>query len=151
MRLSRLLFPRRRKRGHAKQSRRANPIFPKHRKIIFEPLEPCLLLSADPTHLTLSILDSSTSPQASALVQPLANSSSQPPILDSGRVSGAISVPGEQDRYTFTLAQEAHLYFDALTNNSNVTWTLEGSPGTVVNARAFTGTDAFDAPGGNPA
>jgi hypothetical protein len=80
----------------------------------------------------------------------LANPSGATVIFDSGRVNGAVSVPGEQTRYTFTLAQDTFLYFDALTNSSNFTWTLTGPPGTVVDARPFTNTDSFSATGNNP-
>src|SRR5262249_19208664 len=48
---------------------------------------------------------------------------------------------GEQDRYTFSLAVTSLLYFDALTNNSNLTWTLTGLAGTAVSNRRFDQSD----------
>ena len=51
-------------------------------------------------------------------------------------VQGRLSSAGNQDIYTFTLAEAKQLYLDALTN-INLTWTLTGPRGTVVNARDF--------------
>ena len=68
-------------------------------------------------------------------------SDTQQPLSLNTAVSSSISVPGEQDRYTFTLADAAQLYFDSLTSNSNLTWTLTGPPGTVINARTFTNSE----------
>ncbi|MCA9078376.1 MAG: putative Ig domain-containing protein [Planctomycetaceae bacterium] len=56
--------------------------------------------------------------------------------------SGEIAVASEQDTYNFTLASSAQLYFDALTNNSAIRWSLTDSSGTVVNQRAFTASNA---------
>src|SRR2546428_5699411 len=55
----------------------------------------------------------------------------------------SIGVTGEQNQYTFTLAAPALVYFDALTNNSNLTWTLAGPAGTAVNK---SGIALFDSP-----
>ncbi len=73
-------------------------------------------------------------------VQPV---STPQPLALGTLVNAAIGVSGEQDRYTFTLAADARLYFDALTSNSSLTWTLAGPTGVVVNARAFTSSDGF--------
>jgi RHS repeat-associated protein len=59
-------------------------------------------------------------------------------------VNSSISATGARDRYTFTLPGAGMLYFDALTNNDNFNWTLTGPTGTVVNARSFTRSDAFN-------
>lgn len=56
-------------------------------------------------------------------------------------LSGEIAYPGEEDRYSFTLAASATLVFDAQTQDSALRWSLIGPPGTVVNDRSFTGTD----------
>src|SRR5207244_2560613 len=67
------------------------------------------------------------------------------PLTLGSTVSGALATPGEQDRYSFTLAGATLLYFDALTNNNNLTWTLTGPAGTAVSSRAFTtGVFEFD-------
>lgn len=55
--------------------------------------------------------------------------------------TGSITVPGEQDRYTFTLGQTSQLYFDSLTNSSSMTWTLTGPRGTEVNGPPFYSSD----------
>ncbi|HKX62507.1 MAG TPA: hypothetical protein VJS65_11695, partial [Verrucomicrobiae bacterium] len=55
---------------------------------------------------------------------------------------GTLSVPGEQDLYTFTLTNRARFYFDALTNATSLNWSLEGPTGTLVDHVAFTGADA---------
>ena len=58
-------------------------------------------------------------------------------------------MPAEQDRYTFSLAAPSLLYFDSLTNNANLRWSLTGPGGTPVSNRAFTGSDASGI-SGNP-
>jgi hypothetical protein len=63
-------------------------------------------------------------------------------------VTGAISSPGQRQQYTFTLASAARLYFDSLTNNSYLRWSLDGPAGNVVNLRTFTGSDGLSI--GNP-
>ncbi|WP_301102649.1 CARDB domain-containing protein, partial [Propionivibrio sp.] len=60
--------------------------------------------------------------------------------LDS-TINGAIDHPGQRDFYTFTLETAKAVYFDALTNNSNLTWTLSGPRG-LVSSRSFSGSDA---------
>ena len=62
--------------------------------------------------------------------------------------AGAVSSPGQRQQYTFTLATAARLYFDSLTNNYNLRWSLDGPEGNVVNSRSFTGSDAQNV--GNP-
>ena len=57
------------------------------------------------------------------------------PLTLGNQIIDAIAGIGEQDRYTFTLPGAAPLYFDSLTNNANLTWTLAGPAGTAVNNR----------------
>src|SRR3990170_7535960 len=59
-------------------------------------------------------------------------------------VSGAIAVQGEQDTYTFSLTNNYRLYFDSLTNNSGIRWSLTGPAGTLVSNRTFTTSDSID-------
>ncbi len=49
---------------------------------------------------------------------------------DTGVVAGRIDHPGQRDFYTFVLADAKQLYFDSLTNNSALTWSLVGPRGT---------------------
>ncbi|MCP5367599.1 MAG: LEPR-XLL domain-containing protein, partial [Hyphomicrobiales bacterium] len=65
------------------------------------------------------------------------------------RTDGAIDHVGQRDHYTFTLATDARLYFDTLTNSSAFNWTLAGPRGTVVAARDFNDSDSYDI-AGNP-
>jgi large repetitive protein len=58
--------------------------------------------------------------------------------------TGSIAHPGQRDFYTFTLDEGGRYYFDSLTNNSSLNWTLSGPRGVVVSARAFTGSDSID-------
>jgi hypothetical protein len=68
----------------------------------------------------------------------------QPQPLTFGEtISGNIA----PNRYSFSLASESQLYFDALTY-SNFKWSLEGPSGLVVNSRSFTATDGIGI--GNP-
>jgi RHS repeat-associated protein len=70
------------------------------------------------------------------------------PLTLGSTVSGSITTAGEQDRYTFTLSSGSRLYFDALTNNTSLAWTLTGPAGTVVSGRRFTASDGGSV--GNP-
>ena len=57
-------------------------------------------------------------------------------------VHSAIGVPGQQDRYQFTLPEAGLFHLDALLPSANLYWTLVGPAGTVVPARGFDATDA---------
>jgi hypothetical protein len=57
-------------------------------------------------------------------------------------VSGALTQAGQQNFYTFTLANASQLYFDALTNDGSFTWSLSGPRGAEISLRSFTGSDA---------
>ncbi len=65
-----------------------------------------------------------------------------------GTVSGAISAAAEVDNHLFSLGGPASLYFDALTNNSSMSWSLTGPRGVEGN-RGFTSSDSSSY-GGNP-
>lgn len=56
-------------------------------------------------------------------------------------VAGNIVYSGQRSIHTFTLDAEKKLYFDSLTNNANINWTLVGPQGTVA-SRNFTNADA---------
>jgi hypothetical protein len=58
------------------------------------------------------------------------------------QVNGAITQAGQSNSYTFTLANASQLYFDSLTNDSSLSWTLTGPRGAEVSSRSFTGSDA---------
>ena len=57
--------------------------------------------------------------------------------------NGQISEPGERDRFSFRLEAERTFYFDALTDNSRLQWSLSGPRGTVVDRRGFNNTDSI--------
>jgi hypothetical protein len=61
-------------------------------------------------------------------------------------IDGSIDVPGESNSYTFDLTSDRQLYFDSLTNDGNVHWTLTGPLGTAVNATSFANSDWFSEP-----
>ena len=69
-------------------------------------------------------------------------------ILMSADIVGSIQVPGEVDKYVFTVTQDKQVYFDSL-SNINMTWSLSGPQGAVVTDRSFRGSDSWDV-GGNP-
>lgn len=56
-------------------------------------------------------------------------------------VSGSIDLPGETDFYTFDLAEERTILFDALTPEYRFNWSLEGPGGQVVGATRFDQSD----------
>src|SRR3546814_15651643 len=54
---------------------------------------------------------------------------------------GTLALPGDRMRYCFTLAEDALLLFDSLTNNGSLNWTLTGPSG-VIDGRNFNKRDA---------
>ncbi|HEY9621936.1 MAG TPA: putative Ig domain-containing protein [Crinalium sp.] len=60
----------------------------------------------------------------------------------SSTVADQIQIPGEKHRYSFTLSDARQLYFDALTNDGSLKWSLTDSNGAIVSQRAFTASDA---------
>ncbi|MBI4937393.1 MAG: hypothetical protein HY846_04120, partial [Nitrosomonadales bacterium] len=62
------------------------------------------------------------------------------------RMDGVIAHAGQVDRYTFSLASDSKLVFDALSDTAFY-WTLTGPRGMVVNARNLQTSDGLD---GNP-
>ena len=57
-------------------------------------------------------------------------------------VSGAVTVPGQSQTHTFSLATATTIYFDSLTNNGSLRWSLRGPTGALVNNRTFISTDS---------
>src|SRR3546814_5570515 len=55
---------------------------------------------------------------------------------------GTLALPGDRMRYCFTLAEDALLLFDSLTNNGSLNWTLTGPSG-VIDGRNFNNSDAY--------
>ena len=81
---------------------------------------------------------------ATALTRGLHLETLEPRLLMSADlipVAGSIDLPGETDFYTFTLAEERTILFDALTPDSRFNWSLEGPGGQVVGATRFDGSD----------
>lgn len=123
--------------------------------LLFEPLEPRLLLSADLNPLATTALA-----QASATVALLAQADPEaqislaaPAVAPAGApqastinttpaITGAIATPGQGAQYGFALTAPAQVYFDSLTNDGNITWSLTGPSGTVVSQRGFSGSDS---------
>ncbi|WP_146512309.1 PKD domain-containing protein, partial [Thalassoglobus neptunius] len=58
-------------------------------------------------------------------------------------VSGAISSSGEQQVYSFSLTERSHLFFDAMSSNSNLLWTLQGPGGTEVDQRELRAYEGY--------
>ena len=62
------------------------------------------------------------------------------------RVDSSIALPGQTRNYEFSLATEAVIYFDSLTDEREIRWTLTGPAGVVVNGQEFSDSDSFDEP-----
>ena len=58
--------------------------------------------------------------------------------------SGAISTAGQQNNYVFTIGNPTELYFNSLTNRSDLNWTLIGPRGTEISLHSFQSSDAGD-------
>ncbi|MDZ4849745.1 MAG: cadherin repeat domain-containing protein, partial [Pirellulaceae bacterium] len=69
-----------------------------------------------------------------------------PPVVMTlgSTIAGNISTVGERDRYTFTIASNKAVYFDALATPGGITWTLEGPTGTLVSSRSFENDSYFE-------
>ena len=57
------------------------------------------------------------------------------------RVDAAITQPGQQQRYTFTLANDTDIYFDSLTYDTQLSWSIVSARGTELAPRAFYASD----------
>src|SRR3546814_6406867 len=55
---------------------------------------------------------------------------------------GTLALPGDRMRYSFTLAEDALLLFDSLTNNGSLNWPLTGPSG-VIDGRNFNNSDPY--------
>ena len=64
--------------------------------------------------------------------------------LNPNGVSGRIDEPGQTQSYTFTLTSTTLALLDSFTDNTAMTWTLEGPSGTVVNGRRIDQSDSRD-------
>jgi hypothetical protein len=62
------------------------------------------------------------------------------PLVLGTQINGAITQPGQQNSYTFSLANASQLYFDSLTNDT-LSWSLSGPRGTEVTSRNFVSSD----------
>ena len=63
------------------------------------------------------------------------------PLTVGAITSGAIDHVGQIDIYTFTLTEAKQLYFDSLTNNGSLNWTLTGSRRGIVEDFQFSYSD----------
>ena len=98
---------------------------------------PTMLLDTTPATggtqvLVLSDTNSTTGGYSFRLLTPAVTTT---PLTLGSVVSGSVDVPGELDRYTFTLAHDSQLYFDVLSNKGGIAWTLTGPAGIAVSNR----------------
>ena len=73
----------------------------------------------------------------------------EPRLLLSADVTGMIDIPGETDQFKFTLARDTKLYFDSLSADPSISWSLSGPRGTEVSSRSFVYSDSATL-SGNP-
>ncbi|HET9129966.1 MAG TPA: matrixin family metalloprotease, partial [Terriglobia bacterium] len=69
------------------------------------------------------------------------------PLTINSTVSSSIGVAGEQDLYSFSLANASQISFDSQTDNGLFFWSLIGPSGTLVSSRSFQGSDSIDGGG----
>ena len=125
--------------------------------LTLEGLEPRVLLSADLNPLQTVVLTSGLDPadpsRPTINATGLVPAAGQPAPADPALViQGTLAVPGQVDRYTFTVTTPRSVYFDSLTDRGDVTWSLTGPAGSVVANRAFNSSDAdaIDGPAAFP-
>ncbi|MDH4349648.1 MAG: hypothetical protein OEW56_00680, partial [Gemmatimonadota bacterium] len=80
-------------------------------------------------------------------IQPVSDEAAS--LVVGAPVSGSIAHAGQVDRYSFTLGEAAQLYFDSLTPNSSLYWSLTGPRGEEVYNRSFAYSDS-NVLSGNP-
>lgn len=66
----------------------------------------------------------------------------QAPLTLNATTSGTIAKPGQRDTYIFTLAAPTSVYFDSLSDDANLTWSLTGPRGVERGPTAFNASDA---------
>ena len=89
-----------------------------------------------------------TNPSSYTVVMvPVSDELNPVPFALGATINEAIDEPGEVDNYTFTLAAPTSVYFDSLTNNNLIFWSLTGPSGSVAGSRAFTNSDSIDGSG----
>ncbi|MEL7496446.1 MAG: putative Ig domain-containing protein [Planctomycetota bacterium] len=65
-------------------------------------------------------------------------------VLTLGEIARAtIETPGDEAKFTFSIADRKLVHFDSLFNSRDVNWTLAGPSGTVVDSRRFNSSDSF--------
>jgi hypothetical protein len=108
-----------------------------------------LTLGADGTYTLLieGWVYSTTAGSYQFNIQPVSDDAA--PLVVGAPVTGSIAHTGQQDRYTFTLAGDTQVYFDALTADPNISWSLAGPRGTEVSGRSFADSDSLSV-AGNP-
>ncbi|GAB5443698.1 MAG: hypothetical protein Fues2KO_40470 [Fuerstiella sp.] len=75
-------------------------------------------------------------------IVPIAESTQ--PLTLGTRIDGTLTTPGERAEYTFNLPSDTQLYFDSLTNNPNIVWSLQGPRGQEVSSLRFDRSDSVD-------
>jgi hypothetical protein len=119
------------------------PVFPSHPNY-FNDVGPVVLTDGG-TYTLLVEGSHGDSGSGAYTIQVLPVNDGAHPLVIGDLVNGTIASPGQSQVYTFALPGAATLYFDALTNNADLRWSLSGPTGVLVNNRAFTQTDANNA------
>lgn len=93
-----------------------------------------------------------TARDAAMLANRLAIETLEPRLLlaaDAPPITGSIDVPGETDSFQFTLTQPKKIYFDSLTDNNALKWSLKSPSGAIVSNRGLGSSDSRDISGAN--
>ncbi|MFA7602290.1 MAG: LamG domain-containing protein, partial [Novosphingobium sp.] len=64
-------------------------------------------------------------------------------------ITRSLDTPGSTETFTFQVTEPKKVYFDSLTDDSRLLWTLLGPNGTMVDKRAFGSSDGRDIAGSN--
>jgi hypothetical protein len=109
---------------------------------------PALKLSGTYTLAVEGTVDSRAPSNYSFAVRPVADT--QAALAIGAVTSGAITGPGQASNYTFSLNSSTSLYFDSLTNDPALLWSLSGPRGQEVTGKSFSASDASAAGTSNP-
>ncbi|SFJ58302.1 M10 family metallopeptidase C-terminal domain-containing protein [Planctomicrobium piriforme] len=110
--------------------------------VMFEDLGRILLPQTGQYVLVFQGVISATGNTKATVVVRSVTDDTTPLTLGTG-VSGNISIAGQKDYYTFSLASPTRLWFDSRTNSSELRWRLTGPAGEVSTVPNF-GWDDFD-------
>ena len=76
-------------------------------------------------------------------IQVVNTSTTTTPLVLDATVTTDLVSQGDQQLFTFSLANREQLYFDLFSNRNDIVWSLDGPGGRIVNSRSFSTSDSI--------